>query len=194
MSQEREANPYFQEKKFIDLARGREGTFVTKKKVDVPQHKDIPYGYRIGWIPDSDALTSFGKIFKLISGRGVLKWTDDIYPKSAVVERSNPSNADGAHDQEVIVLESIQHGAHWIESLYTEIDSRFTDLESKVQESESKQLSEVAKNLENQGQNRVTKSDRAIKRRNRGTKGRDRSDRKRNRGKNRNKNSKRDNQ
>jgi hypothetical protein len=194
MAEQRDANPYFQEKKFIDLARGREGTFVTKKKVDVPQHKEIPYGYRIVWIPDSDALTSIGSILKMITGSGIERITDDVYPKSAVKERSNPSTAEGAHDQEVVALETVEHGAPWLESLKADIETGFTDMEAKLQEQESKQLAEVAKNLENRGENRVTASDKAIKRRNRGRGNRKNSDRKnKNRGNRKNRDSDGDN-
>lgn len=171
----KDANPYFREKKFIDLALGREGTYITKKKVRVQSKANISYGYRVIWVPDKDALSGTAKIASMITGRGVEEVTEAIYPESALVERENPSNAEGSHDSEVVALETVEKGAPWIESLYGTFQDSITELEQEAQEAEVKQLSELAANLENEGSSRVAESRETPRRRNRGRrKGRDR--------------------
>jgi len=172
-----DSNPYFQEKKFIDLAEGREGIFIDKKRVKVRQNKNIPHGYRVVWIDDSDALTSLTKIPKMITGSSsIVNITDVIYPKNALIERTNPSDAEGAHELEVVALETVDNGAPWIKSLYDEINESITELEEEMQQAEAGKLSEVAANLGNEGSSRVAESSDLPRRKGRGRRRRRKSD------------------
>jgi len=176
----KDVNPYFREKKFIDLALGREGTFLKKKKVRVESHPNISHGYRVIWVPDKDALTGLSKIMGMMTGRGVAKITDEVYPESALIERENPEGSrEGAHDSEVVGLETVEKGAPYMESLGQSFEASAVELEQQAQQAEAKQLSEVAAGLENEGSSRVAESKETPRRQNRGR----RSDRRRNRGK-----------
>lgn len=175
----KDANPYFREKKFIDLALGREGTFITKKKVRVESHPNISHGYKVIWVPDKDALSGTGKVAGMMTGRGVAKITEVIYPESALFERENPcGDEEGSHDSEVVGLETVEKGSPWLESLGESFEASVTELEQEAQQAEAKQLSEVAAGLENEGSSRVAESKETPRRQNRGR----RSDRRRNRG------------